>query len=167
MAASSVILVGMPGSGKSTVGVILAKELCYDFIDTDVVIQNREGMNLQDIINQRGLDAFLAVEEAVILSLDPQGTVVAPGGSVVLSDPAMRHLGRFGSIVFIDVPLEILMPRIDVYSRGIVKHPEDTLLDVYKRRWPLYRSYADNIIDCGSMSQVEIARNIAETILLQ
>jgi shikimate kinase len=159
---TNIILTGLPGSGKSTIGVILAKELCMDFIDTDVIIQTAEKMTLQDIIDKLGLDTFLAIEEKSILGLDVKKTVIAPGGSVIFSEKAVKYMKRNGVFFFLDMPLEIITPRIDIYTRGIVKQPEETLGDVKKKRDPLYRTYADYIIECGTKNQLEIMKEIAD-----
>ena len=111
MPKNNVILTGMPGSGKSTVGVILAKELCLKFLDVDVLIQTGENMTLQEIIDTRGLEAFLALEASYTMRLTVDNTVIAPGGSIVLSDQVMNALGKTGITVFLDVPLEIIKRR--------------------------------------------------------
>ena len=159
---NNIILTGMPGSGKSTVGVVLAKELCMDFIDTDVLIQSGEGAALQEIVDSRGLDELLAVEVRIVLGLDVSNTVIAPGGSVVLSDEAMTALKQSGVVVFLDTPLYVIERRIDMYTRGIIKSPEDSLGDVCRKREPQYRRWADMTVMCGSRDQTAIAAEIAE-----
>lgn len=161
---NNIVLTGMPGSGKSTVGVILAKELCMDFIDTDVMIQSAEGMSLQDIVNTQGLDALLDVEARTLLELNVSNTVIAPGGSVVLNEEVMTSLKRSGKIVFLDTPLEVIERRIDMYNRGIIKMPGETLADVLQKREPLYRRWADMTIPCGGRDQTEITAGIAGQI---
>ena len=141
---SNIILVGMPGSGKSTLGVLLAKTLGYSFIDTDLIISRRAGKPLQAILNTDGLARFLELEEAVGSTLECEFTVVATGGSMVLSEKAMTHLKTLGRVVFIDVPFAEIERRVtNITTRGIVFHPDETLLDVYHRRRPLYEKYAD------------------------
>jgi len=157
----NIILTGMPGSGKSTVGIILAKELCMDFIDTDVMIQNGEGKLLQALYDRDGAEGFLALESRYVSALKPHATVIAPGGSVVLNESLMEHLGSLGTIVFLDVPIDTIIPRIDLSSRGTVRKPGETLHDVWAIREPLYRQSAHITVDCGSMSQLEIARFLA------
>ncbi len=161
---NNIVLAGMPGSGKSTVGVILAKELCMDFIDTDVMIQSAEGVSLQDIVDGRGLDALLDVEARTLLELNVSNTVIAPGGSVVLSEQVMKSLKRSGTIVFLDTPLEVIERRIDMYNRGIIKMPGETLADVLRNREPLYRRWADVTINCRGRDQTEITAGIAGII---
>ena len=133
MKKTNIILTGLPGSGKSTIGVILAKEMCKDFIDTDVIIQSSEKTTLQEIIDTRGLEQFLTVEENHICALEVENTVIAPGGSVIFSEKAMNHLKENGVAVFLDLPLEIIAGRIDIYTRGIVKEPWETLDDVRRK----------------------------------
>ena len=156
----NIVLTGMPGAGKSTVGVILAKEFCLSFVDTDILIQTSEGKTLQEIIDSRGLDYFLALEERYVTGLSARGAVIAPGGSVVLSGACMRSLREYGVVVFLDVPPDRIIARIDEYSRGIVKKPGFTIENVWRERAPLYRSTADFTIACGGMNQTEIAARI-------
>ena len=138
------ILIGMPASGKSTSGVILAKLLALDFIDTDLLIQRREGLPLSAILEARGIDGFLKAEEAACLSLDVSRTVIATGGSVVYSDAAMRHMKELGRVIFLDVPFDALAARLsDIRGRGVVLRVGQTLRQLYEERMPLYRHYAD------------------------
>ena len=140
----NIVLIGMPGSGKSTVGVILAKTLGMDFVDSDILICHREGCTLQEILDKRGLDAFLQVEEDTILDTDYEGTVIATGGSVALREKAMEHLAQNGVFIYIDVPLEELTCRIqNISTRGIAFAPGQTLADIYELRTPIYRRWAD------------------------
>lgn len=137
-------LIGMPGSGKSTVGVLLAKALGYTFIDTDLVLQQREGALLQDILDRRGVDCFLDAEETAIRALDCSRAVIAPGGSVVCRPGGMARLKELGPVVYLHVPLSELERRVDnITTRGIAMAPGQTLADVYAQREPLYRQYAD------------------------
>lgn len=152
----NVTLIGMPGSGKSTVGVLLAKTLGYRFVDADLLIQQREGALLQDILDQRGVEGFLDVEEAVIRDLDCTGTVIAPGGSAICRQEAARHLKELGLVVYLHVPLEELERRIrNITTRGIAMEPGQTLADVYAIREPLYRKYADLTVDVAGESTLE------------
>ena len=141
---SNIILIGMPGAGKSTVGVILAKALGMDFLDTDLAICRRRGDTLQAILDSDGLDAFLDLEEDVVCSLRPEGTVIATGGSVPMRDRAMEHLKAGGTAVYLDVPLEELRVRLsNIRTRGIAFGPGETLDTLYARRTPIYRRWAD------------------------
>ncbi len=154
----NIILIGMPASGKSTVGVILAKVLGMDFLDTDIVIQQREGARLNDIIAVKGSDAFLEVEEQTILSLDVSRTVIATGGSAVYSDAAMRHLKTNGTVIYLEITLDELKKRlIDVKERGVVLKPDESIDEMYERRTILYKKYAD-------ISVMEEGKTIEDTV---
>ena len=145
----NIILTGMPGSGKSTIGVLLAKAMGYQFLDVDLLIQEREGALLQEILDGRGVDAFLDAEEAAVRSLDCRRTVIAPGGSAVCRERAARHLSQLGLIVYLNVSLEELTRRIrNLSSRGIAMQPGQTLADVMAYRDPLYRKYAGLVVSC-------------------
>ena len=144
-----VILIGMPGSGKSTVGVLLAKLLGYQFLDVDLLIQEREGALLQEILDSRGTQAFLDAEEAAVRSLDCRRHVIAPGGSAVCREGAALHLKELGPVIYLRVPLEELTRRVqNLSTRGIAMEPGQTLADVLAYRDPLYRKYADLVVDC-------------------
>lgn len=134
----------MPGSGKSTVGVLLAKALGYSFIDTDLIISRKAGKPLQRILDEDGLNYFLSLEDKVGKALECNHTVIATGGSMVLSDSAMEHLKSIGTVVFIDVPLGEIRRRVtNITTRGIAFHRHETLDDVYRARKPLYEKYAE------------------------
>lgn len=156
MEGKNITLIGMPGSGKSTVGVLLAKTLGYRFLDADLLIQQQEGALLQDILDQRGVEGFLDVEEDVIRSLDCTGTVIAPGGSAVCREGAARRLKELGLVVYLHVPLAELERRIsNITTRGIAMAPGQTLADVYAVREPLYRKYADLTVDVTGQNTLE------------
>lgn len=134
----------MPGSGKSTVGVILAKTLGYDFIDTDLLISKSEGTTLQNVIDKKGLKEFLAIESRVIEKLSCERTVIATGGSAVMSDKAMSNLKAQGQVVYLDVPLDEIERRItNITTRGIAFDEGEDLKAIYEKRTPLYKRYAD------------------------
>ena len=140
----NVVMVGMPGSGKSTIGVILAKSLGFDFVDTDLVICKREGKKLQEIIDTEGLEKFLEIEQQVGEEISPVNSVVATGGSMILSDEAMKNLKKDGIVVYVEVPLKILKKRItNMKTRGIAFKKGETLEDIFRVRTPLYEKYAD------------------------
>lgn len=144
----NIILIGMPGSGKSTVGVLLAKALGMMFVDTDLEIMQRVGKHLQEILNEEGLERFLQEEAAAVKALNSTHSVIATGGSVVMEPEAMKHLREMGTIVFLDVSLEELQRRItNIRSRGIAFAPGQQLADVYEERLPLYRQYADVMVE--------------------
>ena len=152
----NIILIGMPGAGKSTVGVLLAKTLGYAFLDTDLVIQQREGALLQSLVDSLGVEAFLDVEADAICSVECRGTVIAPGGSAVCRERAMSHLRALGRIVYLHLPLEELERRLsNISTRGIAMAPGETLADLFARRAPLYRNYADLTVDVGRQSLEE------------
>jgi shikimate kinase len=153
---SNIVLIGMPGVGKSTVGVLLAKSLSRSFIDTDVYIQAQEGRRLQDIIDTDGLEAFLAIEERHVLSLRCRGHVIATGGSVVYSDAAMCHLMDCGVIVRMALPLDVLERRVtNLDSRGVAMAPGQTFAALFAGREPLYEGYADLAVHCAGLNHEE------------
>ncbi len=158
----NIILIGMPGSGKSTCGVVAAKLLLKNFFDTDLLIQNREGRRLQQIIDEKGLDYFARAEEEAVLSLDIAGTVIATGGSVVYSPAVMEHLRRMGKVIYLHLEYETMCRRIqNLDSRGVVLQAGYTLQDMYKERLPLYRRYADAVIKCDNNTVEQTAQQIA------
>ena len=149
-------MIGMPGSGKSTVGVLLAKALGCLFTDVDLLISHRAKKPLQRILDEDGLDAFLALEEEVGSRLRAENTVIATGGSMVISDKAMRHLKTLGTVVYIDVPFEEIERRVtNIKTRGIVFHPNQTLADVYRERKPLYERWADLTVKVEATDGIE------------
>ena len=153
---NNIILIGMPGSGKSTVGVLLAKALGYLFDDVDLLISRRAGKPLQKILDEDGLEYFLRLEEELGSTLKADHTVIATGGSMVLSEKAMAHLKSMGEVVFIDVPFAEIERRVtNIKTRGIVFHPNETLADVYRERLPLYERYADRTLRVGAGDTIE------------
>lgn len=163
----NVILIGMPGSGKSSVGVILAKMLGMGFCDTDVLLQQRTGRKLQEIIDTEGVEQFLNYEQQTILSLDCRHDVIATGGSVVLRERAMTHLKVLGKLVYLSASFEVLQGRINnTQTRGIAGIKGNTLQDIYKQRVPLYEKYADLIVcneeACSAMLLERIADQITK-----
>lgn len=156
----------MPGSGKSTCGVVAAKMLLKNFFDTDLLIQNIEGISLQTIIDTKGNDYFEQAEENAILDLDIQGTVIATGGSVVYSEKSMKHLKNLGKIIYLHLDYERMCKRIsNLSTRGVVIKQGETLKDMYNERLPLYEKWADAVIDCNynTVEQTALAiTNIAK-----
>jgi shikimate kinase len=161
----NIILTGMPGAGKSTVGVILAKTLGMNFIDTDIVLQENTGRMLQEIINTEGIDAFLQTEESVIVSLNGENTIIATGGSVVFSEKSMKYLKKQGIIIYLSLSYEEMARRIrNITTRGIVLAADQSLLDLYNQRLPLYEKYADRTIDCSDRDVEKIVENILHAL---
>ena len=161
----NIILIGMPGVGKSTVGVLLAKVTSRSFVDTDVLIQAKEGRRLQEIIDTDGTAAFRTIEERDILSLKCHGYVIATGGSVVYSDRAMRHLKSSGAAVHLYLPFPVLEKRItDLDSRGIVIERDQTLKDLFDERQPLYERYADATVDCTGLTHEQVVAAMVKAL---
>ncbi|HET6429921.1 MAG TPA: shikimate kinase [Phycisphaerae bacterium] len=157
----NIVLIGMPGVGKSTAGVLLAKATGREFIDTDVAMQVRCGRRLQEIIDADGLDVFRRIEQARILELDCRRHVIATGGSVVYSAAAMAHLKAGGPVVHLDLPLERIIERIeDLDVRGVVMEPGLTLADLHRQRQPLYQRYADLTVQCDGLTQDQVVAEI-------
>ena len=142
----------MPGCGKSTCGVLAAKVLCMDFVDTDLVIQQNEGMALQTIIDQKGNDFFAAAEESAVCGLDVKNAVVATGGSVVYSKKAMERLKKDGIVIYLAISFDTMMRRIaNIRSRGILLKNGETIEAMFRERASLYQKYADSTIDCNGI----------------
>ena len=151
------ILIGLPTAGKSTVGVVLAKMLGYDYLDTDLLIQKQEGRRLEEIIRDIGEDAFLDLEGEVCSSLNITHAVIATGGSVIYRARAMEHLKSLGTVIYLKISMEALKDRLhDAQSRGVVLKEGQTLEDLYHERIVLYEQYADLIVDEGSMPFEEV-----------
>lgn len=162
---NNIILIGMSGAGKSTLGVLLAKALGLDFVDTDLIIQQQEGRLLQEIIDADGVEAFMEVEERVVSSLDFDRSVVATGGSVVYSPVIMDRLKPQGRTVYLHVSFPQLKKRLrNVDSRGIVFRNGNSLEEVYAERLPLYDRYADLTVDCDGRSIEECVDEIVSRL---
>ena len=145
----NIILIGMPGCGKSTVGVLLAKTLLRDFTDTDLLIQRQEGKELYKIIAERGKDEFAKIENDVVSRLKAENSVIATGGSVIFGREAMENLKSLGTVVYIKLPLYEIERRVrNIKTRGIVMEPGQTLESIYNERTPLYEKYADVVVPC-------------------
>ncbi len=163
---NNIILIGMPASGKSTAGVLLAKNIGYGYIDCDLLIQNEQKALLCDIISRVGVQEFIKIEEKVNAELWAERCVISTGGSVVYGERAMAHLKTLGKIIYIQVGLEELERRLkgkDLFSRGVVmKNPGTTLADLYAERAPLYEKYADLIVNCQSNTLDETVERLIE-----
>lgn len=160
-----IILIGMPGAGKSTVGVILAKTLGMQFIDTDIQIQQQTGRRLQEILDEDGPDAFRQMEEEAILSLHACHSVIATGGSVIWSRAAMEHLKSLGVVVYLEISFSGMERRIrNITTRGIVLLPNQTLREMYNSRVPFYEQYADITIPCSDKDPESLIVEILERV---
>ena len=161
----NIVLIGMPGAGKSTIGVLLAKSTLMDFTDTDLLIQKKYSSALCDIINEKGIDEFLKAENDVICESDFTNCVVATGGSVVYGKEAMEKLKKSGVVVYLKVDASELEKRINnIHTRGIAMKDGTTISELYKERAPLYEKYADITVECASLTPEECVDKIIENI---
>ena len=146
----NVVLIGMPGTGKSTVGVVLAKKLGYDFLDTDILLSKVEGKTLPEIIDEKGYQGFLRAEGNVGANLTCEKTVIATGGSMALVDCAMENLKKIGKIVWLDTPISVLKKRLkkNINSRGVATENPMTVEEIYNHRKNSYEKYADITVNC-------------------
>ncbi|MGB1244516.1 MAG: shikimate kinase [Porticoccaceae bacterium] len=161
----SIVLIGMPGAGKSTIGILLAKELGLDFIDTDISIQVRWGKTLQQITDESGYMVLRDYEEQVLLSENIDHKVVATGGSAVYSDAGMARLKASATVIFLDVSLPALQQRVTNFdTRGIARRPEQSFEDLFAERSLLYQRYADIRIDCSNLGVNEALQAVLETL---
>jgi len=159
---TNITLIGMPGSGKSTTGIILAKDMSYGFIDTDVLIQINRQKSLQDIINETDYLNLRKIEEEEILKLNVVNHVIATGGSAVYSEKAMAHLQNISSIVFLEVSFDEIQRRIhNITTRGIAKAESQTFRELFDERQVLYKRYAEFVVDCNTISQEEVSETIS------
>lgn len=160
---SNLILIGMPGAGKSTVGVVLAKNMGLRFLDSDICIQEQEGKLLHEIIAQSGLNAFLETENRINASLQTEKSVIATGGSVVYGKEAMEHFKDMGTVIYLKLPYDEIKERLgDLTKRSVVLKPGQTLKDLYEERIPLYEKYADITINCTGKAIWEIVSEIGK-----
>ena len=165
MKKDNIILVGMPTSGKSTVGVILAKILGYNFVDADIVIQKKDGRRLSEIIEQEGVDGFIDIENRINSGIETERTVIATGGSVVYGTEAMQHYKNIGRIVYLKVGMDVLTKRLkDVKQRGVVMRPGQSLISLYNERSVLYEKYADITIDEKNNTMEEVVTDLVAAL---
>ncbi len=165
---NNIILIGMPGAGKSTIGIVLAKVLGYDFTDSDLLIQKAEGQLLWQIIESRGIDVFREIENRVNAGIEASRTVIATGGSVIYCQEAMEHLGSIGTVVYLKINCEELKNRLgDLTRRGVTLAPGQTLEALYAERIPLYETYADITVDIMGSSVAQAVENICRLLCIQ
>ena len=163
MGKRNIVLTGMPGAGKSTVGVVLAKQIGYRFVDSDLVIQEKYGKLLYQLIEERGEAGSLMLENEINASITAEGAVIATGGSAVYGKEAMRHFREIGQIVYLKLPFEELEQRLgDLHERGVVLKKGYTLRDLYEERIPLYEKYADITIACEGKDIRSVMEEIYE-----
>ena len=149
---NNIILIGMPGSGKSTVGVVLAKKLGFQFIDSDLVIQEQSGKLLYQLIEELGEAGFLVLENKINAQIQADKSVIATGGSAVYGEEAMRHFKKTGTVVYLKLPYEELEVRLgDLHKRGVVIKKGSSLRELYEERTPLYEKYADITVYCSGI----------------
>ncbi|WOG26366.1 shikimate kinase [Endozoicomonas sp. 8E] len=162
---TNITLIGMPGAGKSTIGIILAKDLAFGFLDTDVLIQISQQKTLQDIVDGSGYMSLRNIEEAELLKVNLKRHIIATGGSAVYSEAAMKHLAKESVIVFLDLDLEQIRQRIHNFdTRGIARAKDQTIEDLFEERVILYKKYADATIDCRTLCQDSLALEIIEQV---
>ena len=162
----NIILIGMPGAGKSTVGVVLAKKLGHAFVDSDLIIQSKEGRLLHEIISKQGIEGFWKIEEMVNASIETHRCVIATGGSAVYGAKAMEHFKQIGSIIYLQLSCDAIADRLgDLSERGVTLKAGQGLPELYDERVPLYEKYADVTIDCEAMSIREIVEQIKGKVM--
>lgn len=161
----NITLIGMPGAGKSTIGVVLAKVLGYNFVDTDLIIQDRERRLLKDIIREEGMDGFLSIENTINSTIETTNSVISPGGSVIYGENAMRHLREISVVVYIKLSYETICNRLgNIRKRGVVLRDGQSLMDLYYERCPLYEKHAHIIVDGEDMDIEEVMENIKNSL---
>ena len=159
------LLIGMPTSGKSTVGVMLAKEICYDFLDTDILLQRREKKMIQQMLDEDGLEAFYKVEENALLAVDADETVISTGGSAVYSEKGMENVCKNATVIYLELPLEEVYQRIEnLHSRGIAGLSHKHFSKIYLERKALYEKYADITINASGLNKDKLLKKILKAI---
>ena len=166
MGNKNIVLIGMPGAGKSTVGVLLAKAMKMPFIDTDLLIQQQENCFLQELIDAHGINEFIKIEENVVLGLHVENHIIATGGSVIYSEAAVAHLKASGVLIFLNTKMHQLERRLkNAHTRGIAMKDGQTLSALYNERIPLYKKYADLKIDCSNKHIEKVVSEIKKLFL--
>lgn len=159
----NIVLIGMPGAGKSTVGVVLAKKLGYRFIDSDLVIQDAYGKLLHELIEEHGVEGFWQIENDINASLNVEKSIIATGGSVIYGSEAMEHLREIGTVVYLKLSYEEIEERLgDLNARGVTLKPGQDLMALYEERIPMYEKYAHITIECDNKMLREIVKEIAQ-----
>lgn len=159
---TNIVLIGMPGCGKSTVGVVLAKRLGLSFVDSDLVIQEKYGRLLHELIEEYGVEGFWSIENEVNAALDLQKSVIATGGSAIYGKEAMEHLAQIGTVVYLKLPYEEVADRLgDLNARGVTLQPGQDLMGLYEERIPLYEKYAHITVECDGKQIRELVDEIA------
>ena len=162
---TNIVMVGMPGAGKSTIGVLLAKDMSMNFMDVDVFIQGHEGRRLQDIIDNDGIDTFKKLEEKYLMDIDVSSYIISTGGSAIYCKNGIDHLKQTGVIVYLNINLETLKERLgDFSTRGVVIKEGQTFVDLYNERCALYAAAADIEIDCNGKTMEEIVAEIKASL---
>lgn len=165
MRMKNIVLIGMPGVGKSTTGVVLAKNLGMSFIDSDLVIQEQKGKKLHELIEEYGLDGFLGIEEQVNCSISPRSAIISTGGSAVYSAAAMDHFNQIAIICYLKLSYEGIQERLgDLAERGVVLREGQTLKSLYDERTPLYEKYANLTVECENKNIREIVMELAKRL---
>lgn len=167
MASDNIILIGMPGAGKSTLGVVLAKILGKDFFDCDLAIQQQQGKKLHEIIDEYGVEEFLAVENEVLSNIDVSNSIISTGGSAIYSPRAMAHLAELGPVVYLSISYDSLKTRLeDLHERGVVMRTgvTESLRDLYDERLPLYEQFATLTVDVNDLTITGAARRVADAL---
>lgn len=164
--AKNIVLIGMPGAGKSTIGVLLAKALNYNFIDADLVIQQQNNKKLYEIINEVGIDEFLKIEDETIANINTTGTVIATGGSAIYGEKAMMHMRDNGIVLYLKLSCVEIINRIsNIKTRGIAMKDGKTIFDIYNERVPLYEKYADVVVDCENTTIEQCVEMIYKKVI--
>jgi len=157
----NIVLIGMPGAGKSTVGVVLAKKLGFRFLDSDLVIQETYGKLLHELITEYGVDGFWKIENDVNASINAEKTIIATGGSAVYGEEAMAHLREIATVIYLKLSYEEIEDRLgDLNARGVTLQPGQTLYDLYEERIPLYEKYAHITVNCDNKYLRHVVREI-------
>ena len=165
MEKDNIVLIGMPGAGKSTVGVVLAKKMGMRFVDSDLVIQDTYGKLLHELSEEHGVEGFWKIENDINASLEMQQSVIATGGSVIYGAEAMEHLRQIGTVVYLKLPYEEVEERLgDLNARGVTLQPGQTLADLYAERTPLYEKYAHVTVECSGKTLREVMEEVADKV---